>query len=42
MLGAVASLFVYWLPVNPQRNVHWIALLLPIHLGLLQGFRARR
>ncbi|WP_425497785.1 DUF4105 domain-containing protein [Lysobacter arvi] len=41
-LGAVVSLFVYWLPVAPQRNVHWIALLLPIHLGLLQAFRARR
>lgn len=40
-LGAVASLFVYWLPVNPQRNVHWIALLLPIHLGLLHAFRRR-
>nr|WP_281779529.1 DUF4105 domain-containing protein [Lysobacter auxotrophicus] len=41
-LGAVASLFVYWLPVTPQRNVHWIALLLPIHLGLFQAFRVRR
>lgn len=39
---AVLALFVYWLPVTPQRNAHWIALLLPIHLGLLQGFRARR
>jgi hypothetical protein len=41
-VGAVAALFVYWLPVYPQRNVHWIALLLPIHLGLLQAFRTRR
>ncbi|GAA5077546.1 DUF4105 domain-containing protein [Lysobacter panacisoli] len=39
--GAVLALFVYWLPVLPQRNAHWIALLLPIHLGLLQAFRTR-
>ncbi|HEY0506275.1 MAG TPA: DUF4105 domain-containing protein [Lysobacter sp.] len=39
--GAALSLFVYWLPVLPQRNAHWIALLLPIHLGLLQAFRRR-
>lgn len=39
--GAVLALFVYWLPVQPQRNAHWIALLLPIHLGLLQAFRKR-
>lgn len=39
--GAVVALFLHWLPVYPQRNVHWIALLLPIHLGLLQGFRRR-
>ena len=41
-IGAVLGLFLYWLPVYPQRNAHWIALLLPIHLGLLQAFRARR
>jgi hypothetical protein len=40
-VGAVLALFVYWLPVVPQRNAHWIALLLPIHLGLLQAFRKR-
>lgn len=38
-LAAVASLFVYWLPVYPQRNAHWIALWLPVHLGLWLGFR---
>lgn len=38
---AVAALFLYWLPVLPQRNAHWIALLLPLHLGLLLGFRRR-
>lgn len=35
--GAVLALFLHWLPVLPQRNVHWIALLLPIHLGLAIG-----
>ncbi|WP_345777785.1 DUF4105 domain-containing protein [Lysobacter sp. ISL-52] len=38
-LSAVAALFLYWLPVYPQRNAHWIALWLPIHLGLWFGFR---
>ena len=39
-LAAAASLFAYWLPVYPQRNAHWIALWLPVHLGLWAGFRA--
>jgi len=38
---AVAALFLHWLAVLPQRNVHWIALLLPLHLGLLAGLRRR-
>ncbi|MGO1069170.1 lipoprotein N-acyltransferase Lnb domain-containing protein [Lysobacter sp. CA199] len=38
-LCAVAALFLYWLPVYPQRNAHWIALWLPIHVGLWFGFR---
>jgi len=33
-LGALLALFLHWLPVLPQRNVHWIALLLPIHASL--------
>lgn len=36
---AVAALFLHWLQVLPQRNAHWIALLLPLHLGLMLGFR---
>ena len=32
--GAVLALFLHWLPVLPQRNAHWIALLLPIHIAL--------
>ncbi|SDY06005.1 DUF4105 domain-containing protein [Lysobacter enzymogenes] len=40
LLAAVAALFAYWLPVYPQRNAHWIALWLPVHLGLWAGFRA--
>lgn len=38
---SVAALFLHWLPLVPQRNAHWIALLLPLHLGLLVGFRRR-
>lgn len=32
--GAVAALFLHLLPVLPQRNAHWIALLLPLHVAL--------
>jgi len=31
---ALIALFVYWLSALPQRNAHWIALLLPIHAAL--------
>ncbi|HSM10896.1 MAG TPA: hypothetical protein VK827_04935, partial [Lysobacter sp.] len=34
---AAVALFLHWLPVLPQRNTHWIALLLPIHAGLWLG-----
>lgn len=37
----VAGLFALWLPIAPQRNAHWIALLLPIHAGLWVGLRRR-
>ncbi|TDK27498.1 DUF4105 domain-containing protein [Luteimonas aestuarii] len=33
-LCAVLALFFNWLPVLPQRNLHWISLLLPIHVAL--------
>lgn len=33
-LGAVLSVFLLWLPVQPQRNAPWICLLLPMHLAL--------
>ena len=39
--GAVLALFLHWLPVLPQRNVHWIALLLPIHLALVSTLARR-
>nr|WP_229792385.1 DUF4105 domain-containing protein [Lysobacter bugurensis] len=39
---AVLALFVHWLPVMPQRNAHWIALVLPLHLGLAIGLLAPR
>jgi hypothetical protein len=38
---ATAALFLHWLPVLPQRNAHWIALLLPLHAGLLLALRRR-
>ena len=31
---ATAALFLHWLPLLPQRNAHWIALLWPIHAAL--------
>ena len=36
LLGGLATLavFVYGLQVLPQRNAHWIALLLPVHAAL--------
>jgi hypothetical protein len=33
-LCAVLALFLNWLPVVPQRNLHWIVLLLPVHVAL--------
>jgi len=37
----VAALFLLWLPVVPQRNAPWIALLLPVHAGLWLALRRR-
>ncbi|HEY4554934.1 MAG TPA: DUF4105 domain-containing protein [Lysobacter sp.] len=34
---AAASLFLLWLPAFPQRNAHWIALMLPLHAGFASG-----
>lgn len=31
---AVFALFALWLPLQPQRNAPWIALLLPLHMAL--------
>lgn len=33
-VGVVAAPFLHWLPLLPQRNAHWIALLLPVQLAL--------
>ncbi|WP_226468820.1 DUF4105 domain-containing protein [Luteimonas panaciterrae] len=38
---AVLALFLLWLPVEPQRNAHWLALLLPVHYGLFLSLRRR-
>jgi len=34
LIGAALSLFLLWLPVQPQRNAPWIALMLPVHAML--------
>jgi len=34
LVGAALSLFLLWLPVQPQRNAPWIALMLPVHAML--------
>ncbi len=36
---ASAAFFLSWLPLFPQANGHWIALLLPVHLGLWTGLQ---
>ena len=38
MLGVIGT-FAHWLAVLPQQNSHWIALLLPLHIGLWLGLR---
>jgi hypothetical protein len=40
--GPIVALFLHWLPVLPQRNAHWIALMLPLHAGLAAGMWHRR
>lgn len=42
LAGAALSLFLLWLPVQPQRNAPWIALMLPIHATLAWIFLRRR
>jgi hypothetical protein len=32
-VGVIAAPFLHWLPLLPQRNAHWIALLLPVQLA---------
>ncbi len=41
LVGAVLSLFLLWLPVQPQRNAPWIALMLPVHAALAWIFLRR-
>lgn len=38
---AVLACLPLWLQVNPQRNGHWIALLLPLHAALAWRFSQR-
>ncbi|WP_407061042.1 lipoprotein N-acyltransferase Lnb domain-containing protein [Agrilutibacter solisilvae] len=39
---AAIGMFVHWLPAMPQRNAHWIALLLPVHAALAWAWFRRR
>lgn len=34
LVSAVLSLFLLWLPLQPQRNAPWVALMLPVHAML--------
>lgn len=38
-LLAAVGMFVSWLPLPAQDNTRWIALLLPLHVGLWAGLR---
>jgi hypothetical protein len=39
---ATLGLFTHEMQLRPQQNLHWIVLLLPIHLGLMLGLRRRQ
>jgi len=41
LLGGVIALFLHWLPVLPQRNAPWLALLLPVHAALFWALGRR-
>ena len=41
-LVAAAGLLVRWVSAQPQANLHWIALLLPIHAAVAWTFRSRQ
>jgi hypothetical protein len=38
VIGAALACFLLWLPVQPQRNAPWLALLLPVHAALAYVF----
>lgn len=41
-LSAIAGLMVRWVSAQPQDNMHWIALLLPVHAALAWVFARHR
>lgn len=41
VLCAVAGLLVRWVSAQPQANLHWIALLLPLHAAIAWTFARR-
>ena len=38
---AVAAPFLLWMPLQSQRNGHWVALLLPLQLALAAALLPR-
>lgn len=42
VLCGIAALFLHWLPVLPQRNAAWLALLMPVHVALWFALRNSR
>ncbi len=40
-LSAVAGLLLHWVSAQPQANLHWIALLLPLHAAAAWTFSLR-
>jgi hypothetical protein len=40
-LSAVAGLLLHWVSAQPQANLHWIALLLPLHAATAWTFSLR-
>jgi hypothetical protein len=38
----VAGLLVRWVSAQPQANLHWIALLLPVHAAVAWTFARKR
>ena len=40
-LGLLVAPFLLWMPLQTQRNAHWLALMLPLQLALAAALHAR-